>query len=136
MGGMVLVDSSVWVEALREEASPTGTEMERLLRGPRLAATTGLVIQEVLQGVRLAAQIARVSTLLCGLLCLPVRRETHLRAAALYRKLRSLGFAVPTVDVLLAQVALENGASLWSMDAHFVRVAKASRLRLHRPARD
>jgi predicted nucleic acid-binding protein len=128
---LVLVDTSVWVDALRDPNSPAGAGVSDLLSGSAGVVTAGLVIQEVMQGLRVPSQIARVSTLLCGLPCLRVGRDTHLKAATLYRKLRGRGLTIPTVDVLLAVAAIEHGVRLWSNDTHFALIAQAARLRLY-----
>jgi len=104
----VLVDTSVWVEALRP-AGRTLSALAALLRGAVRAVTSGVVIQEVLQGVRAPRDVARVSNLLRALPYLTVTRDTHLRAAALHRRLRGVGVTTHTVDVLLAQLPSITG---------------------------
>jgi predicted nucleic acid-binding protein len=133
MGARVLVDSSVWVDALVDANSQLAAGVDDLLAAPGRAATTGVVLQEVLQGVRSPRQVAQVATLLGGLTYLPATREVHKRAAALYRNLRARGVTAHTVDVLIAQVALDHGAAVWSLDRHLADIAGVTRLRLYRP---
>jgi predicted nucleic acid-binding protein len=133
MGARVLVDSSVWVDALGDPESPLAAGVAELLAEPGRAATTGVVLQEVLQGVRTPRQIAQVATLLGGLTYLAASRTTHARAAALYRSLRARGVTTHTVDVLVAQVALEHGAAVWSLDRHLAEISNRTKLRLYRP---
>lgn len=132
MADRILVDTSVWVEVLRDPQSTFADKLADLLAGPIRVCTTGLVQQEVLQGLSIPSQVARVTSMLNALPYLPVNRETHRRAAGLYRKLRLAGVTVPTVDVALAQVALDHGARMWSLDGHFFSIASASRLKLLR----
>ncbi|MBI5479655.1 MAG: PIN domain nuclease [Deltaproteobacteria bacterium] len=134
MAGRVLIDSSVWVDALADPESPVATGVAELLATPGRAATTGVILQEVLQGVRAPRQVAQVATLLGGLTYLPASRAVHARAAALYRNLRARGVTTHTVDVLVAQVALDHGAAVWSLDRHLAEIASRTRLRLYRPA--
>ncbi len=131
MGGRVLVDSSVWVEALRDVPSACGDELDRLLLGGAAVVTTGLVVQEVLQGIRALRDCARVSSLFASLTRVNPEFGTHLRAANLYRKLRSRGISVPTIDVLLAQIAMDLRLRVWTLDGHFRQISSASKLRLH-----
>jgi predicted nucleic acid-binding protein len=128
----VLVDTSVWVEVLRDPAAPLAPTLRQLMVGVVRAVTTGLVIQEVLQGAVVPSQAARISTLLSSLPYATASRDTHQRAAALYRKLRAAGVTVPSIDVTLAQLALDLRASLWSLDSHFNAIASASKLKLFR----
>jgi predicted nucleic acid-binding protein len=132
MGARVLVDSSVWIEALRDPSSRCGDALDELLGGAALVVTTGLVAQEVLQGVRDPRQVARVSTFFHALPRTSPDFRTHLRAAALRRKLRARGVNVPTVDLILAQLAIDGRFAVWSLDAHFDDIARGSRLRVHR----
>lgn len=135
MAGLVLVDSSVWVEVLAKEGSPYADEIAGMFQGSALVATTGLIVQEVLQGVRMPRELARVSTFLGGLRYLPVLRETHVRAAALHRKLRGIGVTGSTVDLVIAQLAIDHAARLWSLDRHFEDISRAGKLKLWRPPR-
>jgi predicted nucleic acid-binding protein len=132
MADRVLVDTSVWVEVLRNPSTPLGTVLRELIDGTVRVHTTGLIVQEVLQGTSVPSEGARVSSLMASIPYFPMTRETHLRAAALYRKLRVSGVTVPSIDVALAQLALDQGARLWSLDAHFDAIASASKLKLFR----
>jgi len=131
MAGPVLVDTSVWVDALRDPRSRVTPGIEALLAGTVRLATTGLIVQEVLQGISVPADLARVGTLMRHVPCLGATRDTHMRAASLYRGLRRAGVTVPTVDVVIAQLAIDHGVPVWSLDRHFARIARASRLRLY-----
>jgi hypothetical protein len=131
MGSLVLVDTTIWVDALRQGEPDF---FEPLKARDSLPATTGLVVQEVLQGVRTPKQLARASSMLADVTYLRASRETHRRAAALYRNLRRRGITVPTIDIAIAQTALDHGASVWSLDPHFDAIASACKLRLHRPS--
>jgi|SRR5450432_307425 len=132
MADRVLVDTSVWVEVLRSPSTPLSPVLRDLIDGTVRVHTTGLIVQEVLQGTLVPSEVARVSALMASLPYFPMTREDHLRAAALYRKLRVSGVTVPSIDVALAQLALDRGARLWSLDAHFDAIASASKLKLFR----
>jgi predicted nucleic acid-binding protein len=132
MDGPVLVDSSVWVDALRERPTGTGVALDALLTRGRVV-TAAIVAQEVLQGVREPGHYARISTLLSALPRANADWRTHLRAAALWRKLCAGGLTAPTIDALIAQLALDRRVSVWSLDTHFGAIARMTKLRLHRP---
>jgi predicted nucleic acid-binding protein len=131
MAVAVLVDTSVWVDALRDPGSPCGDALDNLLAtGPRVV-TTGLVAHEVLQGVATPRQLARLSSLLHGLHRLNPSFATHVRAAGLTRRLRARGITVHTIDGVLAQLALDHRVAIWSLDHHFSQIATATKLRLY-----
>jgi len=130
MTDRVLVDASVWVDVLRDPASRYADRIAQLMRAPSHMVTTGVIVQEVLQGRMPPRQLARVSVLLVGLPRVSPSYETHERAAALSRRLRTKGVTTHTVDVLLAQLAMEHDLSICSLDRHFVHIARVSKLRL------
>jgi len=56
--------------------------------------------------------------------------RTYETAAAIFRQARSRGLTLSTVDALLAALALEYGAALFSLDQGFDRLTFTG-LRLH-----
>jgi predicted nucleic acid-binding protein len=95
-------------------------------------ALTGVVVTEVLQGLR--RDVTRIERLL-GLweVLNPIGFSTYREAAAISRLARSNGFTLTTVDSLIASVALENDASVFSLDKDFHRIAQITGLQLYRP---
>jgi predicted nucleic acid-binding protein len=57
--------------------------------------------------------------------------DTYRNAAALFRLARSQGVSLTTTDVLIATIAVENGAEVFSLDRDFVRMAHLVGLQLH-----
>jgi predicted nucleic acid-binding protein len=57
--------------------------------------------------------------------------STYREASAISRLARSRGISLSTMDTLIAAIALEHQASLFSLDKDFSRVARISALRLH-----
>ena len=96
-------------------------------------ALTGIVVTEVLQGLkRDAAQIARYLSLWDMLE--PAGLSTYTGAASISRHARSKGVSITTIDALLAAIALEHGAAIFTLDKDFARIARFTPLRLHRLA--
>jgi len=58
---------------------------------------------------------------------------TYREAAAIFRLARSKGISLTTIDTLIAAIAIEREASLFSLDKDFVRIARITPLRLYRP---
>ena len=93
-------------------------------------ALTGVVIAEVLQG--LARDFARIERYLAQWDMLEPRGfGTYRAAAAIYRSARARGIALSTIDTLITAVALEHGATLFTLDQDFSRIAQVTRLRLY-----
>jgi predicted nucleic acid-binding protein len=58
--------------------------------------------------------------------------ETYRSAAAIYRAARPRGASLTTIDTLIAAVALEHGASVFTLDQDFSRIARITGLGLYR----
>ena len=93
-------------------------------------AITGVVVAEVLQGlVRDATIIERF--LSQWDLLEPSGFGTYRSAAAIYRRARASGVTLTTIDSLIAAIALEHGASVFTLDKDFSRIARITGLELH-----
>jgi predicted nucleic acid-binding protein len=117
---MILVDSSVWIDYLRNRTTEAVSKLETaLLEEPLLIGD--LVLCEVLQGLRDDAEARRVERVLRSFdavsLCDP---EIATRAAANYRFLRSCGITVRnTIDMLIGTFCIERGHALLHSDRDF-----------------
>ena len=130
---MVLVDSSVWIDLLREAETPQ-THILRQLLPRRGAALTAVVYQEILQG---AATPERFTKLKRYFRTLPFLNpahpiETWEAAAELYMRCRQRGYTPRSPhDCLVARVALEHKAPLLHDDRDFEVIAEVEpRLKL------
>ena len=94
-------------------------------------ALTGVVVAEVLQG--LTRDSSRIEGFLAQWDILePQGFETYRQAAAMYRAARARGVSLTTIDTLIAAVALEHGASVFTLDQDFSRIARITGLGLYR----
>ena len=124
---MILVDSSVWIDFLGSAPSAAGTELRRMIADAEPFALTGIVVTEVLQGLR--RDVSRIEHYLSQWDMLePVGYKTYRVAAGIFRNARAKGVAVTTVDALIAAIALEHGATLFTLDQDFTRTAVIVRL--------
>jgi predicted nucleic acid-binding protein len=100
---VILVDSSVWIDHLRDTVTEQVTHLRSLMSGEELLVGD-LVLCEVLQGLRSDAEARIVEEALREFEVVPlVDAELAVKAAANYRFLRSLGFTVRrTIDLLIA----------------------------------
>jgi len=94
-------------------------------------ALTGVVVAEVLQG--LTRDSGRIEGVLAQWDSLEPRGfETYRSAAAIYRAARARGVSLTTIDTLIAAVALEHGASVFTLDQDFSRIARITGLSVYR----
>lgn len=127
---MILVDSSVWVDFFRPSPGRGGTELRRMIEESEPFALTGIVVAEILQGLtRDSGPIERF--LAQWDMLEPKGFDTYRRAAAIYRAGRGKGITSSTIDTLIAAVALEHGALVFTLDQDFVRIAHMTGLELY-----
>ena len=129
----LFVDTSVWSLALRREAPPEGSEVQRLreaLGGSDTVYTTGLVLQELLQGCRGPRTGARIIDRFAAIAMIVPTRGDHIAAARLRNECRRHGIQVGTIDALLAQLCIGHKLVMLSTDRDFSHIADCTSLQL------
>lgn len=121
-----LIDSSAWIEYLRDTGSAAANEVERLIDTDADIATTEPIVMELLAGPTNPKALSLVDALTAGLPLIRVDPYTdHHHAAAIYRAARSQGKTVRSlVDCLIAAVALRTDATLLHRDGDFDIIAE------------
>jgi predicted nucleic acid-binding protein len=59
------------------------------------------------------------------------KRLSYREATAIFRIGRAKGFSLTTIDTLIAAMALDHRAVLFTVDQDFSRIARITRLQLH-----
>ena len=127
---MILVDTSVWIDFFSRSPGRAGSELRRMIDEVEPFALTGAVVTEVLQG--LTRDVNRIERYLSLWEMLEPRGfSTYREASAISRLARSKGISLTTIDTLIAAIALEHQASLFSLDKDFSPIARITALRLH-----
>lgn len=129
---MILVDTSVWVEFLRDTGSVQCNRVTQLIEVDAPMATTDVVIMELLAGSASAERRRQVWALLNRCAMLPVRPLFDYEIAAhLYLRCRADGFTPgSTNDLLVAAVAIGRDVPVLAADTEFAHVARVSSLQL------
>jgi len=117
----VLVDTSIWIEYFNHRDSESGGALKGLLREKRVAIT-GVVVTELLQGAKQRSEFDAILDSIVALPFLDVTLNSWIEAGRLSYSLRKKGITVPTTDVVLANLAIENQYLLFSLDSHFDRI--------------
>ncbi len=117
---MVIVDSSVWIDALWGTANRQSIWLSDAL-GREQIGITSLILAEVLQGVRTDRQFRECRR---RLLTLPVFEaltvDLAVAAAKNYRHLRNRGVTVrKAVDCIIATFCIESGYQLLHRDRDY-----------------
>lgn len=133
---MVIVDTTVWVDYLREEPTAETEWLEEQLERQRLGLTD-LILCEVLQGVRNERQWTQVHEDLRRFEIFPTGGvDLAVAAAQNYRALRTRGHTVrKTIDCLIATFCLKNGHTLLHHDRDFDPFEEVLHLQVIHPER-
>jgi predicted nucleic acid-binding protein len=127
---MILVDTSAWIEFLRDTNSEVCAVVDTLLDAD--IAICDAISMEVLAGARDEHHLSRLRGLLGRATLLPTTSADYDHAASLYRMCRRQGPTVrKLIDCLIAAVAIEASAELLHADADFVALARHTPLRSH-----
>lgn len=111
---MILVDSSVMIDALRKP----DPKLQNLFNSLR-PAVCGIVVAEVLHGARDAIDYSKLVAALAGFPQVAMPDPIWEPVGRNLWTLRSKGVSVPFQDVVIATVAIENDIELWTRDAQF-----------------
>lgn len=131
---MILVDTSAWIEFLRDTGSSTCDAVDRLLAGD--VAICDPAAMEVLAGARDEHHLGQLRGLLQRATILPTTPADYDAAAALFRTCRVRGETVrKLIDCLIAAVAIRAGAEVLHADADFVVLARHTQLQLHQASK-
>ncbi len=127
---MIVVDTSAWIEFLRDSGSKVCNTVDNLL-GADLAICDAISM-EVLAGARDEQHLAQLRGLLARATLLPIIAEDYDQAAALYRTCRRNGETVrKLVDCLIGAVAIRSNAPILHADADFATLARHTALAVH-----
>ena len=130
---MTLIDTSAWIEFLRDTGSPVCQRVDELLATE--IATTDPVRMEVLAGARDEQHLQQLRRLLARASMLPSESVDYDAAAALYRTCRQHGDTVrKLIDCLIAAVAIRGNVPVLHLDADFDVLATHTPLRIAAPA--
>ncbi len=127
---MILIDTSAWIEFLRNTGSSTCDLVDGILT--QEIATCDAVHMEVLAGARDDLHLRSLRRLLARAVMLPIRPTDYDDAAGLYRRCRRRGETIRTLmDCLIASVAIRTGVPVLHNDADFGVLARHTELQVY-----
>ncbi len=130
---MILLDTSALIEFLNRTGSRHDLAVETLISNDNDIALAEITLTEALQGIRSERDYREVRA---SLMTFPIvslkNHDSYIKAADIYRKCRAKGLTIrSTVDLLIAQAAIEQNAELIHNDRDFEAIASVSSLRLY-----
>ena len=130
---MIVVDSSVWIDHLRDRETRQVLVLRSLLRGEAVGPILvgDIVKYEVLAGLHSAQATAEIRERLETLLLVSmVDFDLVDRAVANYQTLRRRRITPGTVDMIIGTYCIDHGAELLTADRDFVPMRDHLGLRL------
>jgi predicted nucleic acid-binding protein len=128
---MIVVDTSVWINAFRDRESVEGRHLRELLDKDEVAVAIPIRL-EVLSGAR-RSERPRLSRILSALPTFYPNDATWHRIEGWLERIQNAGDWFGVGDLLIAGIGAENHAVIWSLDGDFARMAKLKLIELYRP---
>ncbi len=129
---MILIDTSAWIEFLRDTGSVTCNRVEVLLESE--IAVCDAVRMEVLAGARDERHLQNLRGLLARIVTIPTTSADYDDAARLYRHCRQRGETVrKLIDCLIGSIAIRADIPILHDDADFDVLARHTGLRIDTP---
>jgi predicted nucleic acid-binding protein len=120
---MILIDTSVWIETYKDRTGKVAAAAQLAIAGRTLVFVRPIA-QELLQGARNDAEWKRLDNHLATQTYLEMRSNTWVLAARIFFDLQRKAHTLrSSVDCCIAQLAIENNASLLHIDRDFDAIA-------------
>ena len=129
---MILVDTSVWIEVLRDKTGKTVRAFRERI-GIENCVFCRFTQLELLQGSKDEMEWKRLDDYLSTQFYLEATEKTWREAARIYFELRRKGITLSSpVDCCIAQIAIESKVLLLHRDEDFERIARIRPLAIER----
>ena len=129
---MILLDTSAWVEFLRDTGSRVHLAVREIVRADEPFATCAAIRMELLMGARDEHHLQQLSALLARGTMLATPPGRYDEAAALYRQARAHGVTVRrAMDCLIGAHAIAAAVPVLHADADFHGLARSTALEEH-----
>ena len=129
----VIVDTSVWSQALRRSAPQDSSPVRELLEliSELRVQMIGPVRQELLSGIRDRNQFERLRDHLRPFPDLILESEDYEYAAEIFNTLRSKDVLASNTDILLCSLSIRHKMPLFTTDNDFKNIVRHIPLELH-----
>jgi len=121
MKNNILVDTSIWIEFFNRPDSKAGGSLETLIKKGNVSVA-GVILTELLQGAKLDKEFDAILDSVIALPFLDTTLNTWIMAGKISFSLRRKGITIPTTDLVIASLAIENDSSVFTLDPHFKKI--------------
>jgi predicted nucleic acid-binding protein len=131
---LILIDTSAFIEFLNQTGSHFDREIEMLISNDDDISVADIILTEILQGIKNDNEYNEIKRTLLSFPMYSLKDiYSYITAADIYRKCRKRGITIrTTVDLLIAQIAIENNLILLHNDKDFDAIAQVSDLKIYR----
>ena len=130
MSDLYLIDTSVWIFALRTKYIPKiKSYVERLIDEDKIVINP-IVKLELLAGTKTKNEFSRLKLRLDALQEIPIDQEIWEESQNITFGLRRKGLKIPTIDIIILSCAKINKITLVHMDKHFDLAGKILPIKL------
>lgn len=121
---MIIVDTSVWIQILRDRTAKIAHAFRQKING-KVYVLTRFTQLELLQGARDEYEWQRLEDYLSTQFYVETTDNTWKDAARIYYDLRRMGVTINSpIDCCIAQIAIDKHAVLLHKDQDFERIAR------------
>ena len=122
---MLLIDTSIWIEVLRDKSRVKATQLKKIIAG-RDYYLPIFSKMELLQGCKNEVEWAKMSSYLANQNYLKPNYESIWEnSARLYFELRRKGITIRSnIDCAISIIAIENNLTLYHYDRDFEAISK------------
>jgi predicted nucleic acid-binding protein len=129
MEDKILIDTSAWIDFFRKNDLKTYALVAKLLKENR-AVASGIIALELLRGGKTIKELNYLHDLFEVIEMVSPNSPSFLLAGKMGFSLARKGYTLSVVDLLIAQLAIENNLALLTLDQHFRIIKKNSSLKL------
>lgn len=115
----ILIDTSAWIVSFKKAGDPQLKEFLKSSILSGMAATAPIIILELLQGCRTVKERDDLKIKLESLDILSITQSVWKKAYEIGFSLRRKGVTIPTTDLIIAAVAIENNSIILHHDEHY-----------------
>ncbi|WCL50361.1 type II toxin-antitoxin system VapC family toxin [Leptospira sp. GIMC2001] len=129
----LLVDTSVWSEALRRKKNDFETSetfLYKLIKNEEEIFLTGSIIQEILSGIKDGRLFDQIQNHLNYFSYLELDKKDYIDSAKLRNELSKKGLSLTTIDCQIATTAINRNLYLATYDNDFVGISKYKELNI------
>lgn len=125
----ILIDTSVWIEYLRNRSSSLGNKLDEILSRKEVYVPK-IVVAELIQGAKSEREVSIIKDFLEAFNIIDQEENTWFKAGELSFDLKKKDKIVNLTDCYIAVIAQEHGCQIFTLDEHFKNIQKSLNISL------